>query len=164
MKSASAVDRSVRQNSCSIAQWWRRANAGNSDSAFSVGVYSTRGGTSSYASRSSSPASVSSPSRVESVFGAMSSSASRSLKLLARAALEDARDHVEAVRASGTRWTVVRGPRLTEDPHTGAFRYGTNLSLGMRDTAARANVAEFVLDCLEEERYVGEMPKIADER
>jgi hypothetical protein len=39
-----------------------------------------------------------------------------------------------------------------------------NLSLGMRDTAARANVAEFVLDCLEEERYVGEMPKIADER
>lgn len=86
------------------------------------------------------------------------------LRLLARSVLEDARDHVETVRASDTRWTVVRGPRLTEDAHTGAFRHGTDLSLGMRDTAARANVAEFILDCLEDERYVGEMPKIADER
>jgi putative NADH-flavin reductase len=86
------------------------------------------------------------------------------LKLLARAALEDARDHVETVRASDTRWTVVRGPRLTEDEHTGEFRHGTDLELGMRDTAARANVAAFMLDCLEDDRYVREMPKIADER
>ncbi|GAA0551360.1 NAD(P)H-binding protein [Halorubrum ejinorense] len=86
------------------------------------------------------------------------------LKLLARAALEDARDHVEAVRASDTRWTVVRGPRLTEEPEAGAFRHGTDLTLGMRDTAARANVAAFVLDCLEDDRYVREMPKIADDR
>jgi putative NADH-flavin reductase len=86
------------------------------------------------------------------------------LKLLARAALEDARDHVESVRASDARWTVVRAPRLTEDAHTGAFRHGTDLTLGMRDAAARANVAAFLLDCLEGERYVGEMPKVADER
>jgi len=85
------------------------------------------------------------------------------LKLVARSVLEDARDHVERVRASDTRWTVVRGPRLTEDEHTGAFRHGTDLSLGMRDTAARANVAEFILDCLEEDLYVREMPKTADE-
>ncbi|QKG93262.1 NAD-dependent epimerase/dehydratase family protein [Halorubrum sp. SS7] len=86
------------------------------------------------------------------------------LKLLARAALEDARDHVETVRTSDARWTVVRAPRLTEDEHTGAFRHGTDLTLGMRDAAARANVAAFVLDCLEAETYVGEMPKVADER
>ena len=84
------------------------------------------------------------------------------LKLLARAALEDARDHVEMVRESGTQWTVVRGPRLTEDAHTGEFRHGTDLMLGMRDAASRANVAEFILDCLEADRYVHEMPKIAD--
>lgn len=84
------------------------------------------------------------------------------LKLLARSVLEDARDQVELVRASDTRWTVVRGPRLTEDAHTGEFRHGTDLSLGMRDTAARANVAEFILDCLEEDLYVHEMPKVAD--
>jgi hypothetical protein len=84
------------------------------------------------------------------------------LKLLARSVLEDARDHVDDVRSSDTEWTVVRAPRLTEDAHTGEFRHGTDLSLGMRDSAARANVAEFILDCLEEDLYVHEMPKVAD--
>jgi putative NADH-flavin reductase len=84
------------------------------------------------------------------------------LKLLARSVLEDARDQVELVRASDTRWTVVRSPRLTEDAHTGEFRHGTDLSLGVRESAARANVAEFVLDCLEDDQYVHEMPKVAD--
>jgi putative NADH-flavin reductase len=84
------------------------------------------------------------------------------LGLLAGGVLEDAETHVEAVRDSDTRWTVVRAPRLTEGEHTGRFQHGTDLRLGMRDTAARANVAEFILDCLEEERYVHEMPKVAD--
>ena len=84
------------------------------------------------------------------------------LKLVARSVLEDARDHVEMVRSSDTRWTVVRGPRLTEGDHTGESRHGTDLSLGMRDTAARANVADFILDCLEDDKYVHQMPKIAD--
>ncbi|MFB6228487.1 MAG: NAD(P)-dependent oxidoreductase [Halobacteriales archaeon] len=84
------------------------------------------------------------------------------LKLLARSVLEDARDQVELIKESDTQWTVVRGPRLTEDTHTGEFRHGPDLSLGMRDTAARANVAEFILDCLEDDLYVHEMPKIAD--
>ena len=84
------------------------------------------------------------------------------LKLLAGSVLEDARTHVESIKHSDTRWTVVRAPRLTEDAHTGEFRHGTDLSLGMRDTAARANVAEFILNCLEDDRYVHEMPKITD--
>jgi len=68
----------------------------------------------------------------------------------------------ERIRRSDTRWTVVRGPRLTEDAHTGEFRHGTELSLGVRDTAARANVAEFIIDCLEDDLYAHEIPKIAD--
>jgi len=85
------------------------------------------------------------------------------LKLLAGAVLGDARTHVESIKRSGTRWTVVRGPRLTEDAHTGEFRHGTELSLGIRDTAARVSVAELILDCLEDDLYVHEMPKITDE-
>ena len=84
------------------------------------------------------------------------------LKLLARAALEDATAHVETVRDSDSDWTVVRAPRLTEAEHTGEFEHGTELTLGARDAAARANVAEFILDCLESELYVREMPKITD--
>ncbi|VTT88355.1 Flavin reductase [Halorubrum sp. DM2] len=86
------------------------------------------------------------------------------LKLLARAALEDARDHVELVRAGDRRWTVVRAPRLTEGDHTGEFEHGGDLGLGVGDAAARANVADFVLDCLEDDLYVGEMPKVTDAR
>jgi hypothetical protein len=84
------------------------------------------------------------------------------LKLLARSVLEDAVSHVEAVKASDGDWTVVRGPRLTEAEHTGELEHGTELRLGARAAAARANVAEFILDCLESELYVREMPKIAD--
>ncbi|MFB6136513.1 MAG: NAD(P)-dependent oxidoreductase [Halobacteriaceae archaeon] len=82
--------------------------------------------------------------------------------LFAGAVLDDAEAHVEAVRESDTRWTVVRAPRLTEGEHTGRLRHGPDLRLGVRDTAARANVAQFVLDCLEGDRYVREMPKVAD--
>jgi putative NADH-flavin reductase len=84
------------------------------------------------------------------------------LKLVSGEVLADAEAHVDDVRASDLCWTVVRGPRLTEGAHTGQFRHGTDLVLGMRDAAARANVAQFVLDCLAEELYVGEMPKVAD--
>ena len=83
-------------------------------------------------------------------------------KLLARSVLEDARDQVELLRASDTRWTVVRGPRLTEGAHSGEFRHGTDLTLGMRDTAVRTNVAEVILDCLEDDLYVHGMPEIAN--
>lgn len=84
------------------------------------------------------------------------------LKLMARSVLDDARDHVDLVSASDTRWTIVRGPRLTDGDYTGEFRHGRDLSLGVRDTAARANVADFILDCLEDDGYVHEMPKVAD--
>jgi len=40
------------------------------------------------------------------------------LKLLARRVLEDARTHVEQVRATDLDWTVVRAPRLTDDVAT----------------------------------------------
>ena len=84
------------------------------------------------------------------------------LKLLAGSVLKDARNRVKSIKRSDTRWTVVRGPRLTGDAYTGEFRQGPDLSLGTRDTAARANVAEFILNCLEDDLYVHEIPKITD--
>ena len=84
------------------------------------------------------------------------------LKLLAGSALEDARNQIKLIKRSDTRWTVVRGLRLTGDAYTGEFRQGPDLSLGMRDTAARANVAEFILNCLEDDLYIHEIPKTKD--
>ena len=80
------------------------------------------------------------------------------LKVLARDVLEDAVAHVEAVRASGCDWTVVRAPRLTDGLGDGEYRAG-DIDLGF-ESIARADVARFILDLLEAEEYVGEMPKV----
>ncbi|PSP95346.1 NmrA family protein [Halobacteriales archaeon QS_4_62_28] len=80
------------------------------------------------------------------------------LKLLARQVLEDAKAHVERVRVTDLDWTVVRAPRLTDGEGTGEYRAG-DIDLGF-ESVARADVARFVLDCLEGEQYVREMPKI----
>ncbi|ELY59327.1 NAD(P)-dependent oxidoreductase [Natronococcus jeotgali] len=80
------------------------------------------------------------------------------LKLLARDVLEDAETHVESVRETDLEWTVVRVPRLSEGDRTGAYRAG-EINLGF-DAIDRADVARFILDCLEDDRNVREMPKV----
>lgn len=82
------------------------------------------------------------------------------LKILARSVLEDAKEHVARVRETDLYWTVVRAPRLTEGEHTGDYRHG-DLSLGMGDSVSRADVADFVLEVVEEESYVRELPLIS---
>jgi putative NADH-flavin reductase len=82
------------------------------------------------------------------------------LKLLAGEVLADAAAHVERVKASDTDWTVVRAPRLTDDDATG-YRHG-DIALGF-EAVARADVAAFILECLEDDLYVGAMPKVGPE-
>jgi hypothetical protein len=57
--------------------------------------------------------------------------------------------------------SVIPASPISTAAQIGTNPNGTALSLGMRDTAARANVAEFILDCLED-LYVHEMPKVTD--
>jgi putative NADH-flavin reductase len=83
------------------------------------------------------------------------------LKLLAREVLEDAKAHVEQVRESDLDWTVVRAPRLTDGEGTGSYRAG-DIALGF-DSIARADVARFMLDCLENGWHVRELPKVGTE-
>jgi len=80
------------------------------------------------------------------------------LKLLASEVLADAAGHIERVRASGLEWTVVRAPRLTDDEGTGDYRAG-DVALGF-ESVARADVARFLLDCVEGEQHVRAMPKV----
>ena len=80
------------------------------------------------------------------------------LKLVARAVMEDAEEHVRQVRATDLAWTVVRPPRLTEGEGTGDYRAG-DIALGF-ESIDRPDVALFILDCLESEEYVREMPKV----
>jgi putative NADH-flavin reductase len=80
------------------------------------------------------------------------------LKFVAREVLADAETHVERVRASDTRWTVVRAPRLTNGPGTGEYRAG-DIELGF-DSISRADTARFVLDVVEGDQFVHELPKV----
>lgn len=82
------------------------------------------------------------------------------MRVLARETLVDARAHVAAVRASDLRWTVVRPPRLVDGEHTGEYRTGT-LTLGPRERISRADVADFMLDCVEHDRSVRELPMVS---
>ncbi|WP_254530365.1 NAD(P)-dependent oxidoreductase [Natrinema gelatinilyticum] len=80
------------------------------------------------------------------------------LKLFARSVLEDAAAHVDRVKRTDLAWTVVRAPRLTERAPTGEYRAG-DVSLGF-ESIDRADVARFILDCLEEDLYVRELPTV----
>jgi putative NADH-flavin reductase len=84
------------------------------------------------------------------------------LKLAARSVLNDAEDHVERVRATDLDWTVVRAPRLADGEGTGDYRAG-DVALGF-ESVTRADVARFVLDCLEKDLYVHAMPKVGSAR
>jgi len=82
------------------------------------------------------------------------------LKLFAGHILEDARSHVADVRSRDLDWTIVRAPRLRDGPPTDDYRHG-DLSLGIRDDIARADVADFVLTVLEEGSYTRELPLVS---
>ena len=62
------------------------------------------------------------------------------------------------VRASDLDWTVIRAPRLGESEGYGEYQHSTDLIPGM-GVVARADVALFLLDVLEEDLYLHELPK-----
>jgi putative NADH-flavin reductase len=60
---------------------------------------------------------------------------------------------------SGLDWTLVRAPILTDGPRTGAYRVG-RLDREIPLRVSRADVAEFMLSCAVDRRFVREMPAI----
>jgi putative NADH-flavin reductase len=70
----------------------------------------------------------------------------------------DAEAHVGQVTTSDLAWTVVRAPRLTGEP-PGRYDHGTDIEPGF-EGVSRADVAAFILRCVEEDLYVGERPLV----
>jgi len=60
---------------------------------------------------------------------------------------------------SGLDWTLVRAPVLIDGPKTGAYHVG-RLDREIPLRVSRADVAEFMLSCALDRRYVREMPAI----
>lgn len=82
------------------------------------------------------------------------------MKILARDVLEDAQQHADQVMASDFDWTLVRPPRLTEGDEQGNYRSG-QLSLGPGASLSRADLADFMVQQIQSDQYVGRAPMVS---
>lgn len=83
------------------------------------------------------------------------------LKLLSRNVYEDMKQTVAIVRASDRDWTVVRVPRLVDDPRTGKINVGY-VGNGMGMQINRADMADFMLQQLQSSAYLRQAPAISN--
>ncbi len=81
--------------------------------------------------------------------------------VMARKALDDGIGHAEVVKNSDLDWTIVRGPRLSDDPGTGKYVHGMVGDSQMTTQIARADVAKFIFDILEDESMYNKMPMVS---
>jgi uncharacterized protein YbjT (DUF2867 family) len=66
----------------------------------------------------------------------------------------------QRIRDSGLDWTIVRPGGLTDGPATGRYRSGVDKSI-QATRVARADVADFVLQQLLDERYLHQAPAVS---
>ena len=65
------------------------------------------------------------------------------------------------IEASPLQWTIVRPVALTNGPGTGNYRVGEHLKLGGFPKVSRADVADFMIRELNEQRWVRKTVVIA---
>ncbi|MCA9874446.1 MAG: SDR family oxidoreductase [Anaerolineales bacterium] len=83
------------------------------------------------------------------------------LRLVSPHVYEDMKRTVDLVRASDLDWTIVRVPRLTDDPPTGQVKTAyVGKGMGMRIT--RADMASFMLQQVDDTRFIRQAPAISN--
>ena len=82
------------------------------------------------------------------------------LKTFAGRVLEDAKNHAEVLRKSGLQWTIVRGPRLTNGPHTGEYRVGY-VGKNSSTQISHADTADFMLKEVTDNAYIHKAPVVS---
>jgi len=81
-------------------------------------------------------------------------------KILLGELLEAGPAHVDLIKQSPLRWTIVRAPTLSDQPSKGNYRVGY-LDAYTGKVASRSDVAAFLLDVLMNDKYVREMPIVS---
>jgi len=81
------------------------------------------------------------------------------LKLANASLVRDSTAAARVIADSGVDWTLVRATMLTDGPRTGNYKVG-RLARGMPLRVSRADVAEFMLSCAIEGRFIRERPAI----
>ncbi len=83
------------------------------------------------------------------------------VKLFAGAMVTDELKASEDVRHSSVEWTLIRAPILTDTPYPGKYHVG---SLGRKSgrRVSRATIAQFILDEIEDGKYIRKSPLVTD--
>ena len=65
-----------------------------------------------------------------------------------------------AIEQSDLDWVIVRPARLTDTPRTGRYKVGVPLSMGLNAKIARADVADFMLKQVNNDKYLRQVPRV----
>ena len=68
--------------------------------------------------------------------------------------LDDKERQEELIQKSDLDWTIVRPSLLTNDPHTGSYRVGPEVTHGIGAKVPRADLADFMLEQLTDDTYL----------
>lgn len=82
------------------------------------------------------------------------------MKVAVPKVLNDAIKHAEVLETSGLKWTIVRGPRLTNEPRKGQYRVGW-VGVNASTKIGRADLADFILREVKEKKYIHQMPSVS---
>ncbi len=82
------------------------------------------------------------------------------MKIAVPKVLNDAIKHHEVLKKSGLTWTIVRGPRLTNDPKVGTYRVGW-VGVNTSTKISRADLADFIVSLIEDEKFMYQMPFVS---
>lgn len=74
--------------------------------------------------------------------------------------LDDAIKHHEVLKQSGVKWTIVRGPRLTDGAARGQYRVGW-VGVNSGTQIARADLADFILKLVDDQGFDQQMPFVS---
>jgi putative NADH-flavin reductase len=82
------------------------------------------------------------------------------MKIAVPKILNDAIEHHKVLLASGQKWVIVRGPRLTNDAKKGTYRIGW-VGVDASTKISRADLADFILTQVEDETFNFQMPFVS---
>ncbi len=82
------------------------------------------------------------------------------MKIAVPKILNDAVQHAEVLQSSGVDWTIVRGPRLTNEAKRGKYRVGW-VGVNASTKISRADLADFILRLVEDEQFTHQMPFVS---
>jgi putative NADH-flavin reductase len=82
------------------------------------------------------------------------------MKVAVPKVLNDAIEHHKVLASSGLDWTIVRGPRLTNDPAQGSYRVGW-VGVNASTKISRGDLADFFVKIIEDNSYSRQMPFVS---